>query len=206
MPASDYFDELETRDPAQREQALFRLLPEQIANAQKSAPAFAKILDGDRCRRDHRSRGAPAPAGDPQVGADGPPEAGLRRPRPVRRADRGADRAALRASSPRRARSTIPRRCGPITGGWRASLYAAGFRRGDVVHNTFSYHFTPAGSMLESGAHALGCPVIPGRHRQHRAAGADHRRRQARRAISARRPSSRSSSTRRARWTSSCRR
>src|SRR5688572_19057643 len=46
MPASDYFDELETRDPAHREQALFRLLPEQIANAQKSAPAFAKILDG----------------------------------------------------------------------------------------------------------------------------------------------------------------
>jgi phenylacetate-CoA ligase len=42
------------------------------------------------------------------------------------------------------------------------ALYAAGFRAGDVVHNCFSYHLTPAGSMLESGAHALGCAVVPG--------------------------------------------
>jgi phenylacetate-CoA ligase len=41
------------------------------------------------------------------------------------------------------------------------ALFAAGFRRGELVHNTFSYHFTPAGLMLESGARALGCPVIP---------------------------------------------
>jgi phenylacetate-CoA ligase len=46
---------------------------------------------------------------------------------------------------------------------WRIAraLYAAGFRRGDVIHNSFSYHLTPAGSMLESGAHAMGCAVIP---------------------------------------------
>ena len=46
---------------------------------------------------------------------------------------------------------------------WRIAraLYAAGFRLGDVVYNTFSYHFTPAGSMLESGAHAIGCAVFP---------------------------------------------
>ena len=41
------------------------------------------------------------------------------------------------------------------------ALYAAGFRRGDLVHNCFAYHLTPAGAMLESGAHALECPVIP---------------------------------------------
>jgi phenylacetate-CoA ligase len=47
---------------------------------------------------------------------------------------------------------------------WRLAraLFAAGFRRGDLVHNCFSYHFTPAGSMLETGAHALGCAVFPG--------------------------------------------
>ena len=47
---------------------------------------------------------------------------------------------------------------------WRLAraLFAAGFRRGDLVHNCFSYHFTPAGSMLETGAHALGCTVFPG--------------------------------------------
>ena len=41
-------------------------------------------------------------------------------------------------------------------------MYAAGFRPGDIVHNSFSYHLTPAGSMAESGARALGLPVIPG--------------------------------------------
>ena len=46
---------------------------------------------------------------------------------------------------------------------WRfaRTLYAAGFRKEDLVHNCFSYHLTPAGSMAESGAHALGCAVIP---------------------------------------------
>jgi phenylacetate-CoA ligase len=46
---------------------------------------------------------------------------------------------------------------------WRfaRALFAAGFRAGDLVHNTFSYHLTPAGAMVESGAEALGCAVIP---------------------------------------------
>ena len=42
------------------------------------------------------------------------------------------------------------------------ALFAAGFRAGDIVHNSFAYHLTPGGFMLESGAHALGCAVIPG--------------------------------------------
>lgn len=41
------------------------------------------------------------------------------------------------------------------------AFFAAGFREGDLVHNTFSYHFTPAGSMMETAAHALGCTVFP---------------------------------------------
>ncbi len=46
---------------------------------------------------------------------------------------------------------------------WRIAraMYAAGFRRGDVVHNAYSYHFTPAGSMMESGAARLGATVFP---------------------------------------------
>jgi phenylacetate-CoA ligase len=51
---------------------------------------------------------------------------------------------------------------GPITGGSPRAMFAAGFRRGDLVHNCFSYHLTPAGSMVECGAHALGCTVFPG--------------------------------------------
>ncbi|HEV7913283.1 MAG TPA: AMP-binding protein, partial [Albitalea sp.] len=47
---------------------------------------------------------------------------------------------------------------------WRVAraLHAAGFRAGDLVHNSFSYHLTPAGSMMETAAHALGCTVFPG--------------------------------------------
>jgi phenylacetate-CoA ligase len=41
------------------------------------------------------------------------------------------------------------------------ALHAAGFRAGDLVHNCFSYHFTPAGAMMDSGAHALDCTVFP---------------------------------------------
>lgn len=46
--------------------------------------------------------------------------------------------------------------------GFARALYAAGFRQGQLVHNCFSYHFTPAGSMMETAAHALGCTVFPG--------------------------------------------
>jgi phenylacetate-CoA ligase len=42
------------------------------------------------------------------------------------------------------------------------AIYAAGFRPGELIHNCFSYHFVPAGSMMETGAHAVGCTVFPG--------------------------------------------
>src|SRR5262249_35723888 len=47
---------------------------------------------------------------------------------------------------------------------WGAAraVYAAGLRAGDIVHNSFAYHLTPGGFILEAGAHALGCAVIPG--------------------------------------------
>ena len=46
---------------------------------------------------------------------------------------------------------------------WGAAraFFAAGFRKGDIVINCFSYHLTPGGHIMESGALALGCPVIP---------------------------------------------
>lgn len=45
--------------------------------------------------------------------------------------------------------------------GTARAMHAAGIRRGDIVLNTFSYHLTPGGFILDSGARALGCPVIP---------------------------------------------
>ncbi len=46
---------------------------------------------------------------------------------------------------------------------WRVgqAFYAAGFRKGDLVQNTLSYHLTPGGFILDSGARACGCTVIP---------------------------------------------
>jgi phenylacetate-CoA ligase len=46
---------------------------------------------------------------------------------------------------------------------WRMAraMYAAGFRRGDIVLNTFAYHLTPAGSMCDEGLAAIGCVVVP---------------------------------------------
>jgi phenylacetate-CoA ligase len=53
---------------------------------------------------------------------------------------------------------------GSRTDYWRMAraIAAAGFQSGELIHNCFSYHFTPAGSMMETGAHALGCTVFPG--------------------------------------------
>ena len=47
---------------------------------------------------------------------------------------------------------------------WRMArvLYAAGFRHGDLIHNCFSYHFTPGAYIFEGGARKLGCAVFPG--------------------------------------------
>jgi len=54
-----------------------------------------------------------------------------------------------------------PEGVGPDWWGAARALHALGLRAGAIVHNSFSYHLTPAGAMFETGAHALGCAVIP---------------------------------------------
>ena len=49
----------------------------------------------------------------------------------------------------------------PDFAGLARALFAAGFRKGDLLYNTFSYHFTPAGLMVDAGARALKCAVFP---------------------------------------------
>lgn len=47
--------------------------------------------------------------------------------------------------------------------GWVQGMYAAGFRPGDIVLNTFSYHMVPfALEMLDNSLFKLGCLVVPG--------------------------------------------
>jgi phenylacetate-CoA ligase len=151
-----FYDTLETRSSAEREAAQFAALSRQIANAKKGSAAFAKILK-DVDPRDVTSREALAKIPVLRKSEllerqkSDPPFGGL---------------AAIAAAEAGRIFASP----GPIyepegTGSdyWRLAraLFAAGVRAGELIHNTFAYHFTPAGAMLESGARALGCPVVP---------------------------------------------
>src|SRR4029453_8226770 len=154
---TDYFDSLETRDPARRERALLVRLPVQIAHAREHAPAFARILaDVDPASVVSREALAGIPVTRKselvELQKASPPFGGFAATR------RGDARRVFASPGP------IHEPEGDAADYWRLAraLFAAGFRPGDLVHNCFSYHFTPAGSMLETGAHALGCTGFPG--------------------------------------------
>ncbi len=154
---TDYYDELETRDPAEREAALFAALPRQIENAKGGAPGCARIL-ADVSPGDVTSPAAlarlPVTRKSDLIDLQkkDPPFGGLTTVAP------GALARIFASPGP------IYDPEGKRPDYWRTAraLYAAGFRKGDVVYNCFAYHLTPAGSMLETGAHAIGCAVIPG--------------------------------------------
>jgi len=151
-----FLDERETRAPEVRERELFAALPELIAHAQASAPGLARHLHGV-VAREVTSRAALAQlpvlrkSALMELQRSGPPFGGIAATAP--------GRLARIFVSP----GPVYDPEGRVPDYWRfaRALYAAGFRAGDLVHNTFAYHFTPAGSMAESGAHALGCAVIP---------------------------------------------
>lgn len=162
---TEAFDALETRDPGEREAALMRALPAQIEAAQATT-AFAEILRGvDAAAVGSRSALAQLPVTRKhellerqKAGRTGDPFGGFSA---IGWRSLGVARAARRVfQSP----GPIYEPEGAGTDYWRfgRALFAAGFRAGHLVHNSFSYHLTPAGSMLESGAHALGCTVFPG--------------------------------------------
>jgi phenylacetate-coenzyme A ligase PaaK-like adenylate-forming protein len=154
---TDYFDELETRDPDAREAALMAALPVQVARAKDHAPGFGKILaDTDPAAVTGRAALAALPVTRKSVliglQESDPPFGGLT-------ATPAGDLARLYLSP-----GPIADPEGVAGDFWRMAraLFAGGFRKGDVVHNCFSYHFSPAGMMLDAGARALGCAVFPG--------------------------------------------
>ncbi|WP_213958209.1 MULTISPECIES: phenylacetate--CoA ligase family protein [unclassified Variovorax] len=158
---TDFYDALELRDPAQREADLLMALPRQVAHAQSAAPAFAQILK-DVDANAVRSREALA-----KLPVTRKSEL-LERQKAQRATDPlGGFSAIVRGPAMRRvfaSPGTIYEPEGTAIDYWRTarSLYAAGFRSGELIHNSFSYHMTPAGAILENGAHALGCTVFPG--------------------------------------------
>ncbi len=158
---STFHDALETRPPQEREAALLAALPGQIAQAQRRSAAFAEILAGVEAG-DVTSRQALA-----RLPVTRKHEL-LERQQAQRTRDvfGGFSALAFGADMPRVFASpgTIYEPEGTRRDYWRMAraLHAAGFRAGELVHNSFSYHFVPAGSMMESGAQALGCTVFAG--------------------------------------------
>ena len=158
---TEHFDTLETRDPVAREHAQLAAVRMQLVYAKSQTAAYARLLA----------------ATDP---AEVTSRAALARLPVVRKSELlemqkanrpfGGFAAGAWGGAPRRA-PLVFASPGPLyepEGGdpdyWRLAraLFAAGFRPGDLVHNCFSYHFTPGGAMLESGARALGCTVFRG--------------------------------------------
>lgn len=152
---SDHYDRREAADPIRRERELFRTLPG-VITAALAAPGWRKHLDGvDPAAVTSRKALAQLPvmrkSALPALQKEMPPFAGMTvlpvaklgrlftSPGPIYEAETGA------ADEWRYARM----------------LFAAGIRPGDIVLNCFSYHLTPGGFILDSGARALGCPVIP---------------------------------------------
>ena len=160
---ADHYDALETRSQDAREAAWMQALPAQIAHAQAHAPAFARSLEGVHSAQIHsRAALAQLPVIRKQELLD------------MQKASRAAggdvfggfSALGFGAHMPRVFASpgTIYEPEGTQRDYWRMAraMFAAGFRPGELIHNCFSYHFTPAGSMMETGAHALGCTVFAG--------------------------------------------
>ena len=161
---SPFFDALETRDPAQREAALMAALPVQLAHARKTAPAFEASLQGIAVEQvSSRSALASLPVVRKHELQERQVAARARAPGDV---FGGFSAVGNGAAMPRVFSSpgSIYEPEGTGRDYWRMAraIYAAGFRPGELIHNSFSYHFVPAGSMMETGAHAIGCSVFPG--------------------------------------------
>jgi phenylacetate-CoA ligase len=153
--AQPHYDRLETRDPDERERELCGRLPDIIALA-LSAPGWAQHLAGV----------------EPNAITS---RAALAKLSVMRKSEFAARQKAqppfggLNVTAPGRARRLLmspgpvfePEGSGQDYWGAARALFAAGMRAGDIVHNAFAYHLTPGGFILESGAHALGCAVIP---------------------------------------------
>jgi len=151
-----HYDALEARDPAGREREQFAALPKTLAHAM-TAPGWAKQLAGvDPDAVTSRAALAKLPVLHKSdlaaLQKEYPPFGGLNVPAP------GKVRRLLMSPGP----IFEPEGQGRDWYGTARALFAAGFRAGDIVHNSFAYHLTPGGFIIESGLQALGCAVIPG--------------------------------------------
>ncbi|MEM8813396.1 MAG: AMP-binding protein [Pseudomonadota bacterium] len=153
---TDYYDHLETREANAREAALFSGLAAALHTIMSESPGWATWLEGvdpasvtDRAalarvpvlrKPDLMARqGENPPFGGFVIGEAGRYQRVFVSPGPVYE----------------------PQAPGADPWGGARALFAAGFRKGDIVHNALSYHLTPGGFILDEAARALGCAVFP---------------------------------------------
>ena len=153
---SEFYDSLETRSVDERAQAQFEAIRAQIAHVQINTLAYAESLK--------------------DIDAASIVDAGTYSALPLTRKSELIELQKSARPFGGYTANNVPQYSqvfaspGPIyepgfevTDFWRfaRALHAAGFRPGDLVQNTFSYHLTPAGKMFDNAAAALGCVVIP---------------------------------------------
>ena len=165
---TEHYDSLETRDPAAREAAALAALPALVHRAQQTTGGAARLGSVDAAAMTSRSA--------------------LQRVPVLRKTALHERQQAQRQAAPwdplggysaigwrgmacAQGARRVFQSPGPIyepegqgDDYWRMarSIWAAGFRPGDLVHCSFSYHLTPAGAMMETGAHAIGCTTFAG--------------------------------------------
>ena len=157
MASDEHYDDLETRDPEARETALMQQLSEQVAHAKANAPYWAEALaDVEPSEMSSREALAKLPtlrkSDLAEIQKASPPLGGICTEPMSQLAHIFSSPGGL--YEPDTARKDYWRYARP--------LWAAGVRPGNLVHNTFSYHLTPAAALVESGCRAIGCPVMPG--------------------------------------------
>jgi len=166
--ADSFYDALESRDPVQRERDMLAALPALVRRAQGTAAgaerlgrvdadaittrqAFAKLPVLRKSELFERQKaGRAAAPWDPLGGCSAIGWRGMV-------AAQGARRV-FQSPGP----IYEPEGLGQDTFRMARSIWAAGFRPGDLIHCSFSYHLTPAGAMMETGAHTIGCTTFAG--------------------------------------------
>jgi phenylacetate-CoA ligase len=163
-----YYDALETRSPAQREAAALAALPTLVRRARSTAGGarrFAAVDPASIANRqalarlpvlrktelfDQQVAQRKADAWDPLGGFSAIGWRGM--------VAAGGARRVFQSPGP------IYEPEGTDADYWRMAraIWAAGFRAGELAHCSFSYHLTPAGAMMETGAHAIGCTTFAG--------------------------------------------
>ncbi len=151
-----HYDALETREPQFRERETFARLPHLIGCAM-AAPGWAKQLQS----LDPELIGSPAALAKLPL---------LRKSTLPERQKALPPFGGFNVTEPAQAKRLLMSP-GPIFepeghaadfAGLARALFAAGIRKGDILHNSFSYHLSPGAWMFDAAAQALGCAVIPG--------------------------------------------